>query len=102
MSKSKEIIALDPSSLSAITGGTHRTGGGGDPLLNDVSSLASQIKDLTAKKYADNQNYQFTKATYDSQKYEYEEAAALLKPLVHSYPSAAIERFRIDLALNHR
>jgi tetratricopeptide (TPR) repeat protein len=28
------------------------------------------------------------------------EAAALLKPLVHRYPSAAVERFRIDLALN--
>ena len=32
--------------------------------------------ELSAKRYADNQNYQFTKATYDSEKYEYEEAVA--------------------------
>ena len=30
------------------------------------------------------------------------EAAVLLKPLVHRFPSAAVERFRIDLALNDR
>jgi tetratricopeptide (TPR) repeat protein len=31
-----------------------------------------------------------------------EDAAALLKPHVHTYPLAATERFRIDLELNHR
>ena len=40
------------------------------------------------------------RAAWLAQDSKFEEAAALLKPLVHSYPSAAIERFRINLALN--
>jgi mono/diheme cytochrome c family protein len=42
----------------------------------EVDRVQKQISDLTARRYAVNQNYQFTKATYDSEKYEYEEAAA--------------------------
>jgi tetratricopeptide (TPR) repeat protein len=41
------------------------------------------------------------RAAWLTQDSKLEEAAALLKPLVHSYPSAAIERFRINLALRH-
>lgn len=44
MSK-EEITAIDSSMLSEVTGGTRH----GDPLLNDLGSLASQIKDLTTK-----------------------------------------------------
>jgi hypothetical protein len=40
------------------------------------------------------------RAAWLAQDSKFEEAATLLKPLVHSYPSAAIERFRINLALN--
>jgi mono/diheme cytochrome c family protein len=41
-----------------------------------IEKAQKQVSDLNAKRYADNQNYQFTKATYDSEKYEYEESAA--------------------------
>ena len=41
-----------------------------------VERIQEEIKDLSAIKYRVNQNYQFAKATYDSEKYGYEEAAA--------------------------
>ncbi len=47
-----------------------------------VERLQKEIKDLDAIKYRVNQNYQFAKATYDSEKYEYEEASAYKKPNV--------------------
>jgi tetratricopeptide (TPR) repeat protein len=42
------------------------------------------------------------KAAWLIQDKKLEEAAALLKPLVHTIPSAAIERFNINLALKHQ
>lgn len=46
MSKSKPdlLLPIDLGQLSQVTGGKH-----GDPLLNDLSTLATQIKDVTAK-----------------------------------------------------
>ena len=41
-----------------------------------VERAQKPVNDRSARKYAVNQNYQFTKAVYDSQKYEYEEAVA--------------------------
>ena len=42
----------------------------------EIEKIQKQLNDLSAKRYAVNQNYQFAKATYDSEKYEYEEAVA--------------------------
>src|SRR5262249_28903929 len=41
-----------------------------------IDKIQKQVDDLTAKRYGLNQNYQFQKAIYDTEKYEYEEAAA--------------------------
>jgi cytochrome c1 len=42
-----------------------------------IEKIQKQLDDIAARKYAVNQNYQFAKATYDSEKYGYEEALAL-------------------------
>jgi cytochrome c2 len=41
-----------------------------------ISTIEKQISDLNAKIYAADENYRFSKAVYDSDKYAYEEAAA--------------------------
>jgi cytochrome c2 len=41
-----------------------------------IKELQGSLDKLKSHAYAVNQNYQFSKATYDSEKYEYEEAAA--------------------------
>ena len=43
----------------------------------EIERIQDQIADLQADFYAVNQNYQFEKAIYDSEKYTYEEALAL-------------------------
>jgi hypothetical protein len=42
---SNELPAIDPTTLTTVTGGRHH----GDKLLSEIGSLASQIKDITAK-----------------------------------------------------
>ncbi len=44
MSKPDLLMPIDLGQLSLVTGGKS-----GDPLLNDLSNLATQIKDVTAK-----------------------------------------------------
>ena len=46
----------------------------------DIEKIQKQISDLNAQRFRLNQNYQFEKATYDSEKYEYEEAVAYKRP----------------------
>src|SRR5215470_7111616 len=41
-----------------------------------IGKIEKQISDLNARQYAVDENYRFSKAVYDSDKYEYEEAAA--------------------------
>src|SRR5438552_8072534 len=41
-----------------------------------IDKIQKQLSDLNAKYYAADENYRFAKAVYDSDKYEYEEAAA--------------------------
>ncbi|MBI2149660.1 MAG: c-type cytochrome [Acidobacteria bacterium] len=41
-----------------------------------IETLQEQLATLGARKFAVNQDYQFSKSKYDAQKYEYEEAAA--------------------------
>src|SRR6058998_3739010 len=41
-----------------------------------IDKIQKQLGDLNAKYYAADENYRFAKAVYDSDKYEYEEAAA--------------------------
>src|SRR5215471_15104460 len=41
-----------------------------------IDKIQKQINDLNAKEYGVDENYRFSKAVYDSDKYEYEEAAA--------------------------
>ena len=44
MSKPDLLMPIDQGQLTLVTGGKR-----GDPLLNEISTLASQIKDVTAK-----------------------------------------------------
>jgi hypothetical protein len=44
MSKPPDLMPIDLGQLATVTGGKH-----GDPLINDLSYLATSIKDLTAK-----------------------------------------------------
>ena len=44
-----------------------------------IEKIQKQFGDLDAKYYAADENYRFAKAVYDSDKYEYEEAAATKK-----------------------
>lgn len=44
-----EIASIDPTALATVTGGKHNSSNGSSSLLNDLSSLATQIKDLSAK-----------------------------------------------------
>src|SRR5262245_20192969 len=41
-----------------------------------IDKIQKQINDLNARLYAVDENYRFSKAVYDSEKYEYEEASA--------------------------
>ena len=41
-----------------------------------IEKLQKQVRDLEAKRYAVDQRYRFAKATYDADKYEYEDALA--------------------------
>src|SRR5438094_1668754 len=41
-----------------------------------IEKIQKQLSDLDARYYAADENYRFSKAVYDSDKYEYEEAAA--------------------------
>src|SRR5215510_5114474 len=41
-----------------------------------IDKIQKQLSDFNAKYYAADENYRFAKAVYDSEKYEYEEAAA--------------------------
>ena len=45
-----------------------------------IDKIQKQLGDLNAKYYAADENYRFAKARYDSDKYEYEEAAATKRP----------------------
>lgn len=47
-----------------------------------IREIQERIDDLDAEFYAVNQNFQFAKATYDVEKYEYEEALAYKRPNV--------------------
>ena len=41
-----------------------------------IGKIEKQVSDLNARQYAVDENYRFAKARYDSDKYEYEDAAA--------------------------
>ena len=43
---SNKILSIDPTALSTVTGGTKHSG---DPFLDDISKLASSIKDISAQ-----------------------------------------------------
>ena len=43
---SNELISIDPTQLATVSGGKS-DGGKSDPLLSQISSIASQIKDVT-------------------------------------------------------
>ncbi len=50
----------------------------------EIERIQKQINDLAARYYAVNQNYQFQKAIYDTEKYGYEEALAYQRSNVDS------------------